>query len=96
MPRIVVALLATFLVVPIVVFLAAVFAAILLFAGWIGGIAILFFALRQWRKDRQFHFAVSWLRRKRSSDENILKKRKKLEREYEARLKKKEQTTSRP
>jgi hypothetical protein len=89
MPRIVVALIAAVLVVPIIVFLAAVFLALLLSAGWIAGIRIMLFAFRQWRKN-QSHPAIRWLRRNRTRDDNILRRRQKLEREYEARLKRRE------
>jgi hypothetical protein len=75
--------------VPIAIFLTVSFVAILLLAGWTGGIAIIVFALRHMRggtNDVEAH-----LQRKARKDKYILEQRKKRAREYEARIKRKMQ-----
>ena len=75
--------------VPIAIFLTVAFVAILLFAGWAGGVGLIIFAFRHKRggaNDVEAH-----LQRKAIKDKYILEQRKKRAREYEARLRRKMQ-----
>lgn len=83
------ALLMVVFFVPIAIFLTVSFVAILLFAGWTGGVAIIIFSFRHMRggaNDLEAH-----LQRKARHDNYILEQRRKRAREYEARIKRKTQ-----